>query len=280
MNATEFYEAGQLQSAIDSQIQEVKSSPGDASKRLFLFDLLSFAGDLDRAQRQIDAILTDDIQQQAAIQSYRRLLDAERIRRQVFDGKAIPKFLSPPPAHVDLRLEAVLHLAKGDAEKAVEALAKAAEITPALKGTANGEAFELFVDCDDVFGTVVEVMANGEYYWVPLEQIESIDVKEPKYPIDLLWRSASLETARSHGEVFLPVLYPGSHANPDDQVRLGRLTDWIAPEVGPIRGIGAHTYLADERDISILEWRNISIENGEPIDDAAEEGETAEPDAG
>ncbi|MDX2039565.1 MAG: type VI secretion system accessory protein TagJ [Isosphaeraceae bacterium] len=260
MTAAELYEAGRLQAAIDQQIVEVKAAPADSTKRLFLFDLFAFAGELDRAARQLDAIATDDIQQQAAIQSYRRLVDAERLRRLVFEGKGRPKFLGDVPAHVEHRLEAVLHLSKGDLAAASEALARAAETTPALRGTLNGETFELLVDCDDLFGTVVEVVAGGDYFWVPLEQIESIRFQPPKYPVDLIWRPASLETPRSHGEVFMPVLYPGSHTNADDQVRLGRLTDWVAGEVGPVRGVGVHTFLADERDVSLLEWADVEFE--------------------
>ncbi len=49
MNATELYRAGKLQEAITAQVAEVKANPTDQGKRLFLFELLVFAGDLDRA---------------------------------------------------------------------------------------------------------------------------------------------------------------------------------------------------------------------------------------
>jgi type VI secretion system protein ImpE len=60
MNAGELYKAGRLAEAIEAQIQEVKANPIDNGKRLFLFELLAFAGDLDRARRQIDAVSYDD----------------------------------------------------------------------------------------------------------------------------------------------------------------------------------------------------------------------------
>jgi len=260
MNATELYESGQLQAAIDRQIQEVKSNPADAPKRMFLFDLLAFAGELDRAKRQIEAILTDEIPEQTAIASYRRLVEAEKLRREVFAGKARPKFLGPVPEHVELRLEALLHLSRNDVDSAVVALDKARPLTPELKGTLEGAPFSMIVDCDDLFGTVLEVLANGDYFWVPMEQIELITLQDPKYPIDLLWRPASMETTNSRGEVFLPSLYPGSHTHTDDQIRLGRLTDWITPETGPVRGVGVHTFLLDDRDASLLEWRELVFE--------------------
>ena len=44
MNAGELYKAGRLGEAIEAQVQEVKASPLDQSKRLFLFELLAFSG--------------------------------------------------------------------------------------------------------------------------------------------------------------------------------------------------------------------------------------------
>ena len=36
-------------------------------------------------------------------------------------------------------------------------------------------------------------MAHGAYYWVPLEQVETITMNVPKAPRDLLWVPARLE---------------------------------------------------------------------------------------
>src|SRR5205814_1770557 len=107
MNATELYRAGQLQKAIDAQIQEVKNKPADQAARVFLFELACFGGDLDRAQRQIDAIKYNEVERDAGVQSYRELLNAERLRQRLFSEGLQPKFLAEPPEAVKLRLEAV-----------------------------------------------------------------------------------------------------------------------------------------------------------------------------
>ena len=44
MNAGELYKAGRLGEAIEAQVQEVKASPLDHSKRLFLFELAGLFG--------------------------------------------------------------------------------------------------------------------------------------------------------------------------------------------------------------------------------------------
>ena len=46
MNASDLFKDGKLQDAINEQTNSVKDNPGNQNKRLFLFELLSFAGDL------------------------------------------------------------------------------------------------------------------------------------------------------------------------------------------------------------------------------------------
>ena len=69
-------------------------------------------------------------------------------------------------------------------------------------------------------------MAQGKYYWVPLEQVESLAANAPAAPRDLLWLPAHLSLRDGpEGDVFLPALYPGSHEHADDAVKLaGRPT--------------------------------------------------------
>jgi hypothetical protein len=78
MNASEYYAAGRLQDAIRAQTDAVRADAADPNKRLFLFELQAFAGDLDRARRQLDAVKYDDPQKELAIVAYRPLLDAEQ----------------------------------------------------------------------------------------------------------------------------------------------------------------------------------------------------------
>jgi type VI secretion system protein ImpE len=82
MNPAELYKAGQLAEAVNAQIGEVKANPADHARRLFLFELLAFAGDWDRARRQIDAVQYNEPDLDIAVLAYRKLLDAEQKRRQ------------------------------------------------------------------------------------------------------------------------------------------------------------------------------------------------------
>ena len=66
MSASALYKAGKLKDAIDAQIQEVKAKPGDQARRLFLFELLAFAGDLEKAKKQIEVLNFPEMELMAA----------------------------------------------------------------------------------------------------------------------------------------------------------------------------------------------------------------------
>ncbi len=260
MTASELFKAGQLQAAIDAQIQEVKKNAADPQKRIFLFELAAFAGDLERAKRQIDAVNYEDLDRQVVVLDYRKLLESETSRRAVFREGKPPHFLSPPPEHVQLRFQAVKALQEKRPAEALELLNKANEQMPAVQGTLNGKPFTSLRDCDDLFGGVLEVMSQGMYSWVPLEQIDSLAMNAPKAPRDLLWFPGRMQLRDGQtGPVYLPALYPFSHEEKDEAVKLGRVTDWKQIENGPVLGVGQRTYLVDGEPSGLLEWREVQF---------------------
>src|SRR5439155_17031224 len=146
-------------------------------KRLFLFELLAFSGDLDRARKQVDVVKYDQVELETAAQQYRLLLDAEGLRRRLFRDSLQPEFFGEVPEHARHRLEAVNRLREGRAAEAAELLAKANAEAPVVSGKLNGKPFEGLRDFDDLFGTVLEVLGNGRYFWVPLEQVATLAMK-------------------------------------------------------------------------------------------------------
>lgn len=258
MSGSELFKAGKLSEAVEAQLRDVRSHPADQGKRLFLFELLAFTGDLARARKQIDAIRYDDPELSAALAIYRALLDAEEARRRLFHDGLTPRFFADPPEHVQLRLEAISRLREGRHTEAAGLLERANAMAPTVRGKLNDQPFETLRDADDLLAFVLEVMAHGQYFWVPLEQVEAVVMNAPKAPRDLLWVATRLETKDSAaGNVFLPALYPGSHEQDNDALRLGRATDWRQVDGGPVRGVGLKMYLAGDRDINLLEWRTL-----------------------
>ena len=55
-DATKHFQAGRLSEAVTAALAEVKARPGDTARRLFLAELLCFAGELERADRQLDVV--------------------------------------------------------------------------------------------------------------------------------------------------------------------------------------------------------------------------------
>lgn len=260
MNATELFKAGRLSDAIAAQVQEVRSHPTDQNRRLFLFELLAFSGDLERARKQIDALDYQEPSLQNAAAQLRALLDAEGHRRKVFAEGISPEFFGEPTPDMKLRLEAIGHLRLGQPTEAAKLIHEANALLPHIRGQFNGSDFDGFRDADDLLAGVLEVMAQGRYYWVGLGQVLSVAANPPRFPRDTLYFPARLELEDQAGEVFLPTLYPGSYAHEDEQVRLGRVTDWKEVEGEVVLGVGSHDFLVGEQPVGLLEWRQLVFE--------------------
>ena len=261
MDAGELFRAGKLQEAVAAQLADVKAHPADRAKRLFLFELLAFSGDLERAKRQLDALSYEELELQAAAADYRKLLEAEEARRKVFGDGAQPKFLvNTPPEHVRLRVQALAQLRAGAAADAAESLAQAAEACPPVSGKLNDAPFGDLRDCDDLFGPVLEVFAQGNYFWVPLETVDTIAILPPRFPRDLLVGESPAGNGRRRRSGVSPALYPGSHAHADEAVKLGRQTDWIGDDGAPVSGRGLRMFLADDDASTLLEWRDVQFD--------------------
>jgi type VI secretion system protein ImpE len=254
-------DAGKLGEAIEELTREVRAHPADASLRTFLFEVLCFAGEWDRAEKQLDAIAHQTVKTEVGAQVYRNNLKAERDRQKLYSDGLHPHFLNEPPGYVDLHLAAINRLREGSLAEARETLDRAEEQRPALSGTFNGTPFEDFRDWDDVLGPVLEVIFNGQYTWLPFEQITRMEIGAPKTLRDLMWTSARVQARDGTiGEVYIPALYAGSHQSQNDQVRLGRMTDWKRVSDDLSLAVGLRLFLVDGEDKSLFEARSVEFE--------------------
>lgn len=256
MEAKQLFESGDLAGAIQAATVQVKARPTDAIPRTFLFELLSFAGDLDRAQKHLDVIGQLDSQSEWAVQVYTNILHAERLRRRLFGDGLRPEFLLDPPAYVQLHLEAVNRLREGRPEEASEVLERAEELRPTVRGEVNDRPCDEIRDCDDLLAPFLEVILLRDYIWLPWEQIKEIEIAAPERPRDLIWLPARIVLVDgSQRSGYLPALYCGSHEHADDRVKLGRMTDWRQSEEGPVTGAGLHTLLAGDDALGVTALR-------------------------
>ena len=227
MTAQQLWKEGRLDEAVEAQIAEVRSHPGDADRRYFLFGLLCLTGDLDRASRQLDALGVGDPKLQGTAVVYRNLLASEMERRRVYAGESRP--VTPPnaPASLTRRVDALAASAAGRNDEAAALLAQAVEDEGACAGSCDGKSFAALCDTDELLGPALEVFAGGRFLIVPFASLRSVEIAEPKHLLDLVWASTRLQmTDGMDADVHLPVLYEGTYAATNSPVRLGRGTEW------------------------------------------------------
>jgi len=233
MNAKQLYQAGRLADAIAALTADLRQNPGDTQSRAFLFELLAFAGDYDRAERQLNALPQGDSAMDLWVLVGRAALAVERKRQEMFARGEYPPVPEREP--------------------------------PAVSGVVNGKPFLSLEDADARFGVKLELMAAGRYMWLPFEHVAAIRIEPPRRLRDLLWLPAQVRTGPAFrdmelGEVLLPTLYPLSWRHTEEAVRLGRATVWEEQEDGTVAAFGQRILLVDGEELPILELRSLEIQ--------------------
>ena len=262
MKPNESYSQGKLSEAVALAVEEVKRAPTDADKRSFLAELLCIAGELERADLQLDAIAKTTTGASPGLPLMRQLVRAERARQEFHSQGRLPEFLGKPTAALELALKASIAIREGRLGEAAGLLDQAEEARPKTKGRANGKAFDDLRDCDDLCAGVLEVLTStGKFYWVPLERVAKLALEKPARPLDLLWRPATISVRGGpDGRVFLPAIYASHGLASDDLARLGRRTDWIGAEGEPVRGVGLKSFLVGDDLLTLLELESLETE--------------------
>ncbi len=228
MNATELFRAGKLTEAVQALGAELRDNPADTKRRTFLFELLCFAGDYDRAEKHLHVLAEAGPSSEMGALMYRGVLAAERGRQETFAKK---EYSAGP--------------------------------TPPFTGELNGKPFKSLSDADPRIGARLETFSAGTYIWIPFAHIASIQINPPRRLRDLLWIPAQVRTGPGFkgielGEVLVPVLSPLSWQHPDDEVRLGRVSVWEESE-GEEMPFGQKMLLVDGEEIPLLEVRSLHI---------------------
>jgi len=260
-------DAGNLGGAVTSALDFVKTNPTNSSARTFLFELSCFSGDWDRAEKQLDVIGHQDVNAMVGSLMFRQNFKAERDRMKYFSDGVKPEFMTQSYPYVDDLLTANNRAREGNVVEARGLLDKVEEERPAFPCTVNGEEFSDFRDYNDLTMCVFEVIHKDLYIWLPFEQIVKIEFTKPGSLRDLYWLQGQVELKNgSNGEVFFPTLYSGTWKSENDQVRLGRMTDWRDLGDDLFVGEGTKLFWMDGKDKSILDIEIIEFKT----DNAAE----------
>jgi type VI secretion system protein ImpE len=259
--AKELLAQGELTAAISQLINEVKARPTDTSARIFLFELLCFAGEWERAERQLDVIGTQSAQTELGVMAYRNCLKAERERRKLWAEGGEPHFMADPPAYVDLHLSAIHQAREGKFAEARALLDQAEEQRPAQPGTADGVEFYDLRDADDFVAPVLELAIKDQYAWVPFEQVRRLQLGQPEQLRDLLFKPVRIELVDgTQGQFFMLALYAGTSEAASEQAKLGRATEWPAYSEDLARGVGARLWMVGDEDKLVFDVESIELQ--------------------
>ena len=155
VTAKQLFDEGKVREAEKALTAYLREHPGDVAQRTFLFELLCFSGDYDRAEKQLGVLAQGDEPAEMGAVLYYAALHAERTRHQVFEKQDFSKDPAPSPS-----------------------------------GKLNGRSFQSLRDADPDVGARLEVFAAGAYLWIPFEHIASVDMEPPRRLRDTLWTPA------------------------------------------------------------------------------------------
>lgn len=229
--ARELFAAGKVRESIEALTAYLRTQPNDRAQRTFLFELLCFAGELSRAEKQLAVLGSGGPDRETGAIVYYAALHAEKTRHEIFSKR---DFSSETPA------------------------------SPG--GELNGKRFTDLRDANSVIGARLEVFAAGAYLWLPFQHIASVQIDPPRRLRDTLWTPALVQTAPSFkdmdiGEVLIPAIYPFSWQQPDEKVWLGHVTEWFADEEGRETPAGQKMLLVDGEEFPFLEVRSLTFDH-------------------
>ena len=131
-NAHQLFQAGRLKEAVQALSAELRNNPSDTRRRSFLFELLCFSGEYERAAKQLDVLAEAGPNSEIGALLYRSALQAERTRQDLFQKKEYPK-------------------PSGGASSGAET----------VTGTLNGKPFQTITDADPRIGPRLRFLPPG-----------------------------------------------------------------------------------------------------------------------
>ena len=211
LDARTLYQEGKLSEAIAALNAEVRDRPTDVQRRTFLFELLCFAGDYERARKQLDVLARWIPRPRWGSWRSGGVLECEQERREMFDRRVPSRTSGQGPGPC--------------------AAGSTVSRSSGWRTRTRASAPRL------------EIFLGGQYSWIPLEHLTPRDRGAPQRLRDLLWcpghapGRASLESVDFGGALLIPALTPAAWRDEDDLVRLGRVTRWVGLGDG-LRGAG------------------------------------------
>ncbi len=253
---------GRPDEALQLLTVEVRNNPADAKRRVFLFQLLALLGQWERAQNQLNVSGEMDPLNAMMVGAYTEALKGEKVRAEVFAGTRLPVIIGEPEQWLALLLQALKLTAEGRHEQAASLREQAFEQAAAVAGNIDGSPFEWMADADPRMGPCLEIIVNGGYSWVPFSRLQELKFEAPTDLRDKIWVPVQVTWSNGGRAVgFIPGRYPGSEGADDNDLVMGRKTEWIDAAADLQIGLGQRMLATDAGDYPLLDARLVTFDN-------------------
>jgi len=257
-------ESGKLQEAIRYCQAKLKKQPLETDIRSAYIELLCVNGELDKADKQINLLLSQAPDTAIGGKNVQQLIRAQQSRVDFSQGGATAEVFSD----VDAELKAIvaLQVAIKDARHEEKSNADVVSQCTALENARYQLSPTQPRDLDDSLAGYLEVLGtNGKFYLVKFSEISVLEWQAPTSILEQVWRRVHIDIANGpSGDAFIPLTYLNSQS---DAEKLGRETDWQAisqAEEDQImyQGVGHKMLLIGESAVQLTEFsRDLDVQN-------------------
>lgn len=255
-------------------VAAIRAKPESLPLRVHLAQLSMLTGNWSRAVTQLQTAATLSAAAIPMAQMYREAIRCELQREKVFAGELAPQTIGQPDPWF-ATLSQSLASRPRDKALADELMQQAFEAAPATSFLLDETPVEWLADADSRLGPVCEIILKGQYYWLPFDHIQLLELEPPTDLRDLVWLPGRL-TLRNGGQhvVLVPSRYPRSYGQADERLALASLTTWEAIGEDAYAGLGQRSWVSDVDDHAFLSVRR--MERAEAADagtDGAADGD-------
>jgi type VI secretion system protein ImpE len=250
-----------LAEEMSAAVEALRAAPHSIEPRMALFQFACVTGQWDRARTQLDTMCRLDRETTVFARVYSQLIGCEAERAGVFAGRRKPIVLGQPTPWLAMLVTAFEQEAAGTLAAARDLRGRALDEATPRPGSIDGTNFSWIMDADLRLGPILEIIVEGQYRWLPFDNIRRLRAEEPTSLRDMVWQPATV-TLVNEGELsaFVPSRYPGSESYRDDAVRRANATVWVDRGAGDQIGFGQKMLATDVDDRALLDIRRLDIE--------------------
>lgn len=248
-------------------VAKIRSRPDSLPLRVHLAQLSMLTGNWTRAVAQLQTAATLGASAIPMAQMYREAIRCELQREKIFAGELPPQTIGEPEPWFATLSQSLASRGRDDA-LADELMQQAFDAAPATPFLLDETPVEWLADADSRLGPVCEIILKAQYYWLPFDHIQLLELEAPADLRDLVWLPGKL-TLRNGGQhvVLVPSRYPRSYGRSDERLALASLTTWEAIGENAYAGFGQRSWVSNVEDHPLLGVRR--LERAERDDDAA-----------